>query len=99
MIGKPDIVFPGPRVAVFVDGDLWHGYGWRERGFESMEDQFRKHRDPDFWISKIRRNVQRDQRVTRALTDEGWTVLRILESDIQRDVTRSADLVEQFVRV
>ena len=55
--GKPDLVFSRARVAVFVDGDMWHGRGWRERGFSSMEEQFAGHRNPDFWIAKIRRNV------------------------------------------
>ena len=42
--GKPDVVFPGARVACFVDGAFWHGGGWKERGYTSMESQFEGHR-------------------------------------------------------
>ena len=35
--GKPDLVFPGARIALFVDGDYWHGNAWRDRGFESFK--------------------------------------------------------------
>lgn len=97
MIGKPDIVFVTARVAVFVDGDMWHGHGWRERGFSSMEEQFKNHRDPDFWIAKIRRNVERDKEVTAALTEQGWTVVRVLESEVRKDVGAAADKVEVLV--
>lgn len=96
--GKPDIVFSRARVAIFVDGDMWHGHGWKERGFSSMEEQFAHHRDPDFWIAKIRRNVARDQEVGEQLTVLGWTVVRVLESEIRRDITSVADRVEQVVR-
>jgi DNA mismatch endonuclease (patch repair protein) len=96
--GKPDLVFSRARVAVFVDRDMWHGHGWRERGFSSMEEQFADHRNPDFWIAKIRRNVARDQEVSQQLTALGWTVVRVLESEVRRDVRSAADRVETVVR-
>lgn len=95
--GKPDLVFSRARVAVFVDGDMWHGRGWRERGFSSMEEQFANHRNPDFWIAKIRRNVARDEEVNQQLRALGWTVVRVLESEIRLDVTSAADRVEAVV--
>jgi DNA mismatch endonuclease, patch repair protein len=96
--GKPDLVFSRARVAVFVDGDMWHGHGWRERGFSSMEEQFANHRNPDFWVAKIRRNVARDQEVGRQLKALGWTVVRVLESEVRRDVRSAADRVQIVVR-
>jgi DNA mismatch endonuclease (patch repair protein) len=99
LLGKPDLVFPRARVAVFVDGDMWHGHGWQERGFSSMEEQFANHRNPDFWIAKIRRNVARDQEVNQQLEALGWTVVRVLESEVRRDITSAADRVETVVRV
>ena len=51
--GCPDVVFPGARLAVFVDGDFWHGQGWKERGLKSYEDQFPTNRN--FWVAKIKR--------------------------------------------
>jgi DNA mismatch endonuclease (patch repair protein) len=97
LMGRPDIVFVGPRVAVFVDGDFWHGKGWRARGFASFADQF-NHRNAEWWRTKIERNMERDKRVTRALRAEGWRVIRVLESEIVRDVSRAATKVERAVR-
>src|SRR5262245_10437043 len=48
--GRPDLVFPSARIAVFVDGDFWHGGGWKERGFASMEAQYE--RRSEFWVTK-----------------------------------------------
>ena len=96
--GKPDLVFSRERVAVFVDGDMWHGHGWQERGFSSMEEQFANHRNPDFWIAKIRRNVARDQEVSQQLEALGWKVVRVLESEVKHDITSASDRVETVVR-
>lgn len=96
--GKPDLVFSRAKVAVFVDGDMWHGHGWRERGFASMEEQFSNHRDPEFWIAKIQRNVARDQEVRLQLEALDWTVVRILESELRHDLVSAADKVEKVVK-
>lgn len=96
--GKPDLVFVRPRIAVFVDGDMWHGHGWSERGFATMEEQFASHRDPDFWVRKIRRNVERDVEVNELLAAQGWRVMRLLESHIRRDLMSAADMIETAVR-
>lgn len=96
--GKPDLVFSQAKVAVFVDGDMWHGHGWRERGFSSMEEQFANHRNPAFWVAKIRRNIARDQEVSQQLQALNWTVVRVLESEVRRDLASAADKVEEVVR-
>ena len=62
--GKPDIVISSKRLAIFVDGDFWHGNQWRQRGFTSLEEQFSGTRNGDFWIQKIHRNANRDQKTT-----------------------------------
>lgn len=95
--GKPDLVFKGPRVAIFVDSDWWHGRILREKG----EDELRKHlrgARQDWWVQKLSRNVERDQEVTDALRRAGWVVLRIWTSDIRDDPETAADLVEEIVR-
>ena len=81
--GKPDIVFPRDRLAIFVDGDFWHGNQWRKRGLRGLEDQFRQTKGKDYWLKKIRRNMCRDCAVTAKLLDEGWTVIRFWESEIK----------------
>src|SRR5437762_11927058 len=59
--GRPDVVFPARKVAVFVDGDFWHGRSYRARGFRSLEEQFARWNNPEWWLAKIRANVARDQ--------------------------------------
>lgn len=76
LIGKPDIVFVKQKVAVFLDGDFWHGYNFEKR----------KHRLPRvYWRAKIERNVQRDKEVSRMLRKAGWKVLRFWEHQIKKD--------------
>src|SRR5438552_1744468 len=60
--GRPDIVFPGARVAVFCDGDFWHGRALRRR----LRKLARGHNAP-YWAAKIRSNVLRDRRCVREL--------------------------------
>lgn len=97
LVGKPDLVFASARVACFVDGDRWHGNGWRVRGYRSFEDEFR-HANSDFWKQKIQRNIERDRDVNQRLADGGWRVVRVWASDIERDVAQAADRVEALVR-
>jgi DNA mismatch endonuclease (patch repair protein) len=97
LLGKPDLVFPGPRVVVFVDGDYWHGRLLREKGMAAVEARI-KSPNLAYWKAKFLRNVQRDDAVTAALSAEGWYVIRIWESDVKRNVTRAAQLVAEVVR-
>src|SRR5690348_7047982 len=82
LIGTPDIVFPRQRVAVFVDGDFWHGNAWRLRGMASFDEQFRFRSNPDFWRKKITRNMERDREVNECLENVGWRVIRLWESEV-----------------
>ena len=77
--GSPDIVFKGKKIAVFVDGEFWHGKDW-----ELKKNTIHKNRD--YWIPKIERNIQRDQQNTRALHDKGWIVLRFWQRDIMKEL-------------
>ena len=96
LVGKPDIVFPGPRIVVFVDGDFWHGNAWRLRGLPSLADLFPSR--TEWWVAKIERNMARDQEVTEALAGAGWTVLRYWESRVLADIDAVAAEVEEKVR-
>ena len=86
--GKPDVVFPSKKLAVFIDGDFWHGGQWRKRKLSSLEDQFRETPSQQYWLGKIRRNMARDSAATAALLADGWTVLRFWESDIGANLDR-----------
>ena len=82
--GKPDIVFTRARLAVFIDGDFWHGNTWRIRGLNSLEELFPTR--TEWWVNKIRGNIERDEEVNRLLRELGWTVLRVWESDVERNL-------------
>jgi DNA mismatch endonuclease (patch repair protein) len=86
--GCPDLVFPEDRLAVFVDGDFWHGRQWRLRGHRSLASQFASAPNRKYWIEKITRNIARDRRASRRLRRLGWRVLRIWESDLLSDRER-----------
>jgi len=86
--GKPDIVFSKAQVAVFIDGDFWHGYR-----FPSWEDKV-----SDFWKKKISKNRERDKKNHLKLRKAGWMVIRLWQHDIHKDfencVTRIIIAVE-----
>jgi DNA mismatch endonuclease (patch repair protein) len=84
VLGCPDIAFPARRLAIFVDGDYWHGRILNESGIEDLRSSL-KTSNREFWISKIQRNVARDCDVNAGLEQGGWRVLRFWETDVKHD--------------
>lgn len=83
--GSPDVASPRKKIAVFIDGDFWHG-----RNYEKLLE---KHKDKnDYWTNKISRNIRRDKEQEAELSKLGWKVLRIWESDIVRKRTSNIAL-------
>jgi len=87
--GRPDIVFRRQKVAVFCDGDFWHGRSWRKR-----KSKLQKGWNSHYWLAKIERNRQRDREVNRELKRNGWLVIRIWETDITKSVESAAALIK-----
>jgi len=87
ILGCPDVANRTRKVAVFVDGDYWHGNPaeWRRRGFQTLEAQFPEAKRA-FWVTKITANMKRDEDVNDALAARGWTVIRVWESEIRTDL-------------
>ena len=94
--GKPDIVLRRAKVAVFVDGELWHGVQWRRRGLGGLEQQFDRAERTEYWVRKVRRNMSRDLVSTAALVEAGWTVLRLWERDVQDDPDGVAERIAEL---
>jgi DNA mismatch endonuclease (patch repair protein) len=69
--GRPDVAFSNGRLAIFVDGRLWHGHPSKYPG-----------RLTPYWLAKIDRNVARDRDNDQALAAAGWTVLRFWDHDV-----------------
>ncbi len=90
--GKPDIVIPGKGLVIFIDGDFWHGHQHQTRGFESVQAQLFGVHNADYWTEKLIRNVNRDFKVTRALLNSGWRVLRFWESNIRKSVDKCVEI-------
>ncbi len=89
--GTPDICFKSKKVAVFVDGDFWHGRDWTQARLRIKSNQ-------EFWYRKIERNIARDQRVNQRLSARGWRVLRFWASDVMKHLAECADRVEAVLR-
>lgn len=71
--GKPDLLFPKKKLAIFVDGCFWH----------QCTEHFRLPKtNIDYWEMKIQRNVERDRRVNAELAFQGYNILRIWEHEI-----------------
>ena len=91
--GKPDIVFTKAKIAVFCDGDFWHGHNWAIRGLGSLEEELNSY--SPFWREKIVGNVERDKRHNETLEKDGWLVLRFWESEIRDDANMCAKRVQE----
>lgn len=83
--GSPDLVFVRERVAVFVDGDFWHG-----RNLEQW-----MHKLKPYWRDKIAGNRRRDRRLTDRLRRMGWRVVRVWERDVYKALERAVLKVER----
>lgn len=75
-LGRPDIAFVSHKIAIFVDGEFWHG-----RNFRTVRKKLPK----KYWLPKIRQNMERDRKVNRLLRKEGWLVLRFWERDVKKN--------------
>lgn len=84
LLGRPDIVFPGQHIAIFVDGCFWHG---------CPEHGVRPKSNSEFWKNKLATNAERDRQVNVRLVEHGWAVLRFWEHEILNDVDEVAERV------
>ena len=86
--GRPDIAWPGRKVAIFVDGAFWHGHPSRHK----------PGRSGSYWDEKIATNVARDERVNRELEEAGWVVLRIWDFEIRKNLDSVVTRAEAILR-
>jgi DNA mismatch endonuclease (patch repair protein) len=91
--GKSDLVFRRQRVAVFVDGDFWHGRDWERR-----KQRLASGHNAAYWQSKIAYNIERDAKHTADLQTIGWQVLRLWETDIRKSPDDAARRVIALIR-
>lgn len=90
VFGKPDFTFKKHKIAIFVDGEFWHGKNWEIRKNDHKSNQ-------DFWHKKIERNIERDSEVNKKLKEEGWKVLRFWGKEIQKTLEDCVNLIEKTI--
>ncbi len=85
LTGRPDIIFPKPRIAVFVDGCFWHG---------CPQHAVRPASNRAFWDRKLERNRARDAAINDLLTQDGWRVVRIWEHEVDDSLAACVQRVQ-----
>lgn len=88
--GHPDISIKKYKVAIFCDGDFWHGWDW-----ENRKGSIKNNRE--YWIPKIERNMQKDIEVNHVLSSMGWRVIRVWEHEIRDNLPDTADMIIRIV--
>lgn len=90
--GNPDIVLTKYKIAIFCDGEFFHGKDW-----EVLKPRLEKSSNSEYWISKISRNCERDDEVNKKLLFEGWTVIRFWGKDIKSNTDECVRVVEETI--
>ncbi|MBL1407610.1 very short patch repair endonuclease [Sphingobacterium faecale] len=88
--GRPDIVIKKYKLAIFVDGEFWHGFDWKINRERIKSNRL-------FWIPKIERNMQKDEKVNRALRDLEYTVFRFWSKDVFKKTQLIINQIELFI--
>lgn len=88
--GKPDIALPRKKIAIFIDGDFWHGYR-----FSKVNSRLPK----KYWQGKIENNIKRDRTNRTRLKKAGWKVLRIWEHKLQKNFDFAINKIMDFLIV
>ena len=89
--GSPDIAITKYKIAVFVDGEFWHGENWEERKTKLKNNR-------EYWIEKIEENIARDKRNDELLKEMGWTPIHFWEKEIKKELDRCVHKVVDIVQ-
>jgi len=90
--GKPDIVLTKYKIAIFCDSEFFHGKDWEVRKPKVLTGN-----NPDYWIHKIERNMERDREVDHELLFLGWTVIRFWGREILKDTEECVRVIEETI--
>jgi len=88
--GSPDIAILKYNIAVFVDGEFWHG-----KDFEQKKKRLKNNKE--FWVEKIEENIYRDEKNDILLRQMGWIPLHFWESEINDNMSYCISSIEEFV--
>lgn len=88
--GRPDIVIRKYRLAVFVDGEFWHGHQWEKTKWRIKSNR-------SFWVAKIERNIERDKENNEALIALGYTVFRFWGEDVRKNLHQCINQIQLYL--
>lgn len=89
--GRPDIVITKYKVAVFCDSEFFHGKDW-----ENQKEKLLKGSNPDYWIRKISRNIERDKKKDKELQEMGWKVIHFWSKDIEKKTEACYQIIVDY---
>ena len=99
--GKPDIVLIKQKICIFVDSEFFHGKGfdsdYKSTKYHSLQEQLEHSNNSEFWLNKIKRNMERDRKVDAELHALGWYVLRFWSRDILKQPDECVRTVEETI--
>lgn len=90
--GIPDIVLTKYKIAIFCDGEFFHGKDW-----EVLKSRLVTGSNPEYWTKKISRNMQRDDEINKQLLFLGWTVIRFWGKDILKKTDECIQVIEECI--
>lgn len=91
VFGTPDLTFKKIKLAIFVDGEFWHGKDWENRKNKIETNK-------EYWIKKIESNIKRDIKVNDILLNQNWTVLRFWAKDIEKKLDYCVSKIENVIK-
>ncbi len=90
--GKPDIVLTKYKIAIFCDGEFFHGKDW-----EVLRPKLEKSNNSKYWLDKISKNRERDEKINKELLFKGWTVIRFWGNDIKKNLDECMRVIEETI--
>ena len=90
--GSPDIALTKYKLAVFCDGEFFHGKDW-----DVLKPRLLKGNNPEYWIKKIERNKERDDDIDKRLLFLGWTVIHFWGKDILKRTDECVRVIEETI--
>lgn len=91
LVGKPDIAITKFKIAIFIDGEFWHGYNWKK-------NRQKIKRNRDYWIKKIEYNINHDKKVNAILESQGWVVLRFWSKKVLKNPDYYVQIILWYIR-
>lgn len=90
--GKPDIVITKYKIVVFCDSEFWHGKDW-----EQLKLRLLKGEKADYWINKIKNNMDRDNATDKLLKIMGWKVIHFWGKDIRMNTDDCVKVIQEAI--